>query len=122
MVQKYFLDIYYKTMIREAAIIPKPQYKVKLEGVSFAVQFDTNINETKRGVKIRFYPQSEQQLDIRKLNDLANKIAVILQKKFAEQGLQIDRDTEVQDPTVIGFMLPLASIANFVMNRVIKGA
>jgi len=109
-------------MIREAAIIPKPQYKVKLEGVSFAVQFDTNINETKRGVKIRFYPQSEQQLDIRKLNDLANKIAVILQKKFAEQGLQIDRDTEVQDPTVIGFMLPLASIANFVMNKVIKGA
>lgn len=111
-------------MIREAAIIPKPQYKVKLEGVSFAVQFDTNINETKRGVKIRFYPQTDgaQQIDIRKLNDLANKIAVILQKKFAEQGLQIDRDTEVQDPTVIGFMLPLASIANFVMNKVIKGA
>lgn len=110
-------------MIKEAAIIPKPQYKARLEGVLFAVEFDTNINETKRGIKIRFHPQTEgtQQIDIRKLNDLANKITIILQKKFVAHGLQVDRDTEVQDPTVIGFIVPLTSIANFVMSTVIKG-
>lgn len=109
-------------MIKEAAIIPKPRYKATLEGVSFAIEFDTNINETKRGIKMRFHPQSEgSELDIRKLNDLANKIAVILQKKFAAYGLQVDRDTQVQDPTVIGFIIPLPSLANFIMSKVIKG-
>lgn len=107
-------------MIKEASIIPKPQYKVTLEGTSFIVQFDTNINETKRGLKMRFHAQTGE-MDIRKLNDLANKIALILQKRFANYGLQVDRDTQVQDPTVIGFIIPLISFSNFIMNRVIKG-
>lgn len=103
-----------------AAIIPKPQYKVNLEGVSFTAQFDVNLNETKRGLKVRFYPQ-EGQMDIRKLGDLAQKLTLILQKQFANAGLQIDRDTQVQDPTVIGYIVTLPSLADFIINRVLKG-
>ena len=109
-----------KKKINEAAIVPRPQYKVSLEGVTFIVQFDTNINETKRGIKVRFYPQQEG-MDVRKLSDLANKIAVVLQKKFAAHNIQIDRDTQVANPTVIGFTIPLVSISNFIMHSVVKG-
>lgn len=107
-------------MIKEASIIPKPQYKVRLEGVGFTVQFDTNINETKRGLKMRFHPE-QGEMDIRKLSDLAQKLTLILQKQFSAVGLQIDRDTQVQDPTTIGYIVQLPSLANFIMNRVIKG-
>jgi sporulation protein YlmC with PRC-barrel domain len=102
-------------------IIPKPQYVVTLEGEQFGVVFDTNINETKRGIKMRFVPQN-QNIDIRQLSEIANKIAVILQKKFADYGIQIDRDTQVRNPMIIGFIIPLVSISDFIMKKVIQGA
>jgi hypothetical protein len=104
-----------------AAIVPKPQYLVTLEGEEFGVVFDTNINETKRGIKMQFVPQN-QNIDIRQLSNIANKIAVILQKKFAGYGIQVDRDTQVQNPMVIGFMVPLVSISDFIMKKVIQGS
>lgn len=102
-----------------AAIIPKPQYVVTLEGERFGVVFDVNLNETKRGIKMRFVPQN-QNIDIRQLSDIANKIAVVLQKKFANYGIQIDRDTQVKNPMIIGFIIPLVSVSDFVMKTVIK--
>ena len=104
-----------------SAIIPKPQYKVTLEGEEFRVIFDTNINETKRGIKMRFEPQN-QGIDIRQLSTIANKIATLLQSRFSNYNIQIDRDTQVKNPMIIGFIVPLVSISDFIMKKVIKGA
>lgn len=109
-----------KNTLKEASIVPKPAYKVTLEGQEFNVIFDTNISETKRGLKIRFIPVN-QEVDVRELSNVANKIAVILQKKFATTGIQIDRDLQPRSPLVIGFTVPLVSISDFIMNRVIRG-
>ena len=109
-----------ENIIKEASIVPKPAYKVKLEGQEFNVVFDTNISETKRGLKIRFIP-TNQEVDVRELSNAANKIAVILQKRFATTGIQIDRDLQPRSPLVIGFTVPLISISDFIMRKVIKG-
>jgi hypothetical protein len=106
--------------LNEASIVPKPVYKVTLEGQEFNVLFDTNISDTKRGLKIRFIP-ADQQVDIRELSNIANKIAVILQKKFANTGIQIDRDLQPRNPLIIGFTVPLISISDFIMNKVVRG-
>jgi hypothetical protein len=103
-----------------AAIIPKPQYSVTLEGEHFGVVFDTNINETKRGIKMRFVPQNHN-IDVRHLSDIAGKIALVLQKKFAAYGIQVDRDTQVKNPMVIGFLIPLSSVTDFLMKKVLQG-
>jgi hypothetical protein len=102
-----------------AAIVPKPLYTVTLEGESFNVEFDTNINETKRGIKIHFIPQN-QNIDIRQLAGMANKIATVLQGRFAQYGIQFDRDTQVENPLIIGFMIPLGSISDFIMKNIAK--
>jgi hypothetical protein len=107
-------------MLKENSIIPKPSYRFKIDGVSFSAEFDTSMHETKKGIRITFSPV-EGQMDVRKLNDYANKIAVVLQKQFANYNIQIDRDTQAQDPTVIRFVIPLVSITNFIINKVIKG-
>jgi len=107
-------------ILKEASIIPKPTYRVTLEGQEFNVVFDTNISETKRGIKIRFIPVN-QEVDIRELSNVATKIAIILQKKFANTMIQIDRDLQPRDPLIIGFTIPLVSISDFIMNRVIRG-
>jgi hypothetical protein len=107
-------------ILKEASIVPKPSYRVTLEGQEFNVTFDTNISDTKRGIKLRFTPVN-QQVDIRELSNIATKIAVILQKKFANTRIQIDRDLQPRNPLVIGFTIPLISISDFIMNRVIRG-
>jgi hypothetical protein len=38
--------------LKEASIVPKPSYRVTLEGQEFNVTFDTNISDTKRGIKL----------------------------------------------------------------------
>lgn len=103
-----------------ASIVPKPLYKATLEGEDFNVVFDTNINPTKRGIKIRFEPVN-QNIDVRKLSSQADKIAVALQKRFADFNLLIERDTEVKNPMTIGFIMPLSSVSEFIMKRVLKG-
>ena len=103
-----------------AAIVPKPLYNVTLEGDRFKVEFDTNINETKRGIKLHFVPEN-QNIDIRQLAGMASKIATVLQGRFAKYGLQFDRDTQVKNPLIIGFMIPLSSITDFIMNNIAKG-
>ncbi len=103
-----------------ASIVPKPLYKATLEGEEFNIVFDTNINPTKRGIKVRFVP-SNANTDIRRLAGQADKIAVALQKRFAEYNILIERDTEVKDPMTIGFIIPLSSISEFIMKKVLKG-
>ncbi len=103
-----------------ASIVPKPLYKATLEGEEFNIVFDTNINPTKRGIKVRFVP-SNVNTDIRRLAGQADKIAVALQKRFAEYNILIERDTEVKDPMTIGFIIPLSSISEFIMKKVLKG-
>jgi hypothetical protein len=103
-----------------ASIVPKPLYKATLEGEEFSIIFDTNINPTKRGIKVRFQP-TNANVDIRRLAGQADKIAVALQKRFADYNILIERDTEVKDPMTIGFIIPLSSISEFIMKKVLKG-
>jgi hypothetical protein len=103
-----------------ASIVPKPLYKATLGGEEFNVVFDTNINPTKRGIKIRFEP-TNQNIDVRKLSTQADQIAVALQKRFADFNLLIERDTEVKNPMTIGFIMPLSSVSEFIMKKVLKG-
>lgn len=100
-----------------AAIVPKPVYKVTLEDEAFAVEFDVNINETKKGIKLHFIPQN-QNVDVRKLAGMATNIATVLQGRFAQYGIQFDRDTQVENPMIIGFMIPLGSISDFIMKNI----
>lgn len=102
-----------------AAIIPKPGYRVTLGGELFTVQFDVNLNETKRGIKIQFIPEN-QNIDIRELSTMATKLATVLQGRFAEYNIQFDRDTQPKNPMIIGFMVPLTSIADFIMWNIAK--
>ena len=106
--------------LQEASIVPKPLYKVSLDNKEYNVYFDTNISETKKGIKIRFIPVNTET-DVRELSDAATKIAVILQKKFAATNMQIDRDLQPRSPLEIGFTVPLASISDFIMYDIIKG-
>jgi len=99
-----------------AAITPKPETKVTIAGQQFVLVFDLGDNPTKRGIKMKFVPM-QQGIDVRLLADIASKISLVLQKRLAPHGFTVDRDTEIKDPMIIGFFIPLEPIADFIIGK-----
>lgn len=97
-----------------------PEFPVNMAGQSMKLRFDTNINKTKKGVKVQFVLDSVPE-DPRKLQELANAIGAELQTEFGEAGLQIMYDVENPYKNVIGFLIPLPSIADYLLKNVFKG-
>lgn len=105
-------------LLNEALPALIPEYPVNIAGKSMTLRFDTNINKTKKGVKLQFVLSDIPQ-DPRDLQNLTNQIGAELQEKFGEKGLQIIQDLENPYKNVIGFLLPLPSISTFVMKHVL---
>ena len=109
-----------KKKINESLPALIPEYPVTVAGQNLTLRFDVNVNKTKKGVKLQFVLQNVPE-DPRKLQDLANEIGTELQEKFGAKGLQIIYDVENPYKNLIGFLLPLPSLADFIMKNVLKG-
>ena len=77
-------------------------------------------NKTKQGVKLQLV-MKDVPTDPRQAQQLANEIGTELQQKFGDAGLQIIYDVENPYKNVVGFLLPLPSLANFLIAHVLKG-
>ena len=92
-----------------------PEYPVQLAGQDFTLRMDVNTNKTKKGIKLQFVSDNLPQ-DIRQKQQLANNMGTELQTKFGEAKIQIVLDLENPYNNVIGFLIPLPSIANYIMS------
>lgn len=109
-----------RTKINEGLPAMVPEIPVNIAGQQLKLRFDTNVNKTKKGVKLQFVlPQVPE--DPRQLQNLANEIGTELQTKFGDAKLQIMYDVENPYRNVVGFLLPLTSIADFITKQVLKG-
>ena len=96
-----------------------PIYSITVEGKKYRLQFDVNENPTKKGVKMQFILDQEFE-DPRDKQELANKISVALQKRFGDAGIMVDYDDRNPFRNVIGFIVPISSIANMLV-KILKG-
>jgi len=110
-----------RTTLKEALPALIPEYPVEIAGHHLTLRFDTNINKTKKGVKLQFVMKEVPQ-DVRQIQQMANEIGTELQQKFGDAGLQLIYDVENPYKNVIGFLLPLPSLANYLIQNVIKGS
>lgn len=93
------LEEAYKKQLKEA--------KFPFAGKKFIVRYDTNINPTKKGIKIQFTPL-EGFADITEKKNVAAKLQGILNDGLAQYDLYVDYDTDVPNPVTIGFTIRLA--------------
>lgn len=91
-----------------------PEYPINIAGKDFTLRLDVNTNKTKKGVKLQFVSNDLPQ-DPRMKQQLANQIGTELQTKFGEAGIQVILDLENPYNNVIGFLIPLPSIANYIV-------
>lgn len=108
-----------RTTLAEALPALIPEYPVEIAGHHLTLRFDVNINKTKKGVKLQFVMNDVPQ-DPHQAQQLAQEIGTELQQKFADAGLQIVYDVENPYRNVVGFLLPLPSLANYLIKHVLK--
>jgi len=103
-----------------ANTIPKPKASISIAGQKLGLQFDLNTNETKRGVKMQFVLDQEFE-DPRDKQNLANEIAVALQKRYSNVGIVVDLDERNPYKNVIGFIVPLNTVAKMLIKALKSG-
>jgi len=123
-----------KKALKEAKVTPKELEKkskpnkskksVKKEAEVTAGESDTTFNlkvdvsnkqsETKLGVRIQLEPK-EGFLDPEIKDKLEIAITKKLNNSLEQFDMQVSKDTDVPDPTVIGFFIPLSQIKNMVV-------
>jgi len=96
-----------------------PEYPVTVAGHNLTLRFDVNINKTKKGVKLQFVMKDVPQ-DPRQVQQMANEIGTELQERFGAANLQVVYDVENPYKNVVGFLVPLPSLANYLIQHVMK--
>lgn len=109
-----------KATLKEALPPLIPEYPVEIAGHHLTLRFDVNINKTKKGVKLQFVMKDIPQ-DPRQVQQMANEIGTELQQRFGDDDLQVVYDVENPYKNVIGFLIPLPSLADYLIKHVIKG-
>jgi hypothetical protein len=96
-----------------------PEYPVTIAGHHLTLRFDVNINKTKKGVKLQFVMKDIPQ-DPRQAQQMASEIGTELQQKFGAADLQVIYDVENPYKNVVGFLLPLPSLSNYIIKHVLQ--
>lgn len=98
-----------------------PLFDISVAGKKYKLRFDVNDNPTKKGVKMQFVIDQEFE-DPRDKQALANQIAVALQKKLSTSNIVVDVDDRNPYRNVIGFIIPLNSVAMMIIKAMKGGA
>lgn len=105
-------------------IVEDLQYNAKLGDQQFKVTFDVNRNETKKGIKIKFFPlengKPKEFITPEELDKISNDLAVKLSPKFLKYKLELDRDEDAPEKNAAAFMIPLDSFVAFLQAFVLK--
>ena len=103
-----------KGLIREEL---SEETNVTADNTTFVMRTGVNKNPTKLGLKIQFTPK-EGGLD----SDTKARLTQVLQSKLNESlrqfSLQASIDTDVPNPEVVGFLIPLMQVKNMIVKAI----
>ena len=97
-----------------------PVVNITVAGKRYKLRFDVNDNPTKLGVKMQFVLDQDIE-DPREKQKLASEISVALQKRLGESGVMVDYDDRNPYKNVIGFVVPLNSVAKLIISSMKGG-
>ena len=87
-----------KNVINEAT-------KISFKGHTFVLKVDVNEDPNKKGIKVQFIPTSFGATSESDKNEIAIKLAEKLDAGLKQHGMQVERDRDLRDKTIIGFFI-----------------
>jgi len=87
-----------KTILKEAI-------KINFKGHQFVLKVDVNEDPQKKGIKVQFLPTSFGNLTRTEQDDIAIALNDKLSAGLKSYGLDVERDRNLKDKTIIGFFI-----------------
>lgn len=104
---KNLLEVEIKTVLAEAV-------KVNFKGYKFLLNLDVNEDPTKKGIKVQFVPVDFGSLSPTEQDDIAIGLGEKLEAGLKKYGLNIERDRELKDKTIVGFFIYIEYISQLI--------
>lgn len=79
--------------------------KINFRGHQFVLKVDVNEDPEKKGIKVQFLPTSFGTLTKTEQDDIAISLGTKLSEGLGELGMDVERDRNLKDKTVIGFFI-----------------
>lgn len=79
--------------------------KINFKGQQFVLKVDVNEDPNKKGIKVQFLPTSFGNLTRTEQDDIAIALSEKLSAGLEAYGLDVERDRNLKDKTVIGFFI-----------------
>lgn len=89
----------------ELAKILNEAVKINFKGHQFVLKVDVNEDPNKKGIKVQFLPTSFGNLTRTEQDDIAISLGEKLNAGLQPYGLDVERDRELKDKTIIGFFI-----------------
>lgn len=103
-----------KNILEEAKKVLNEVTKVNYKGHTFLVKVDVNEDPTKKGIKLQFLPKTFGSLSPTQQDDIAIDIQNRLEQELSKVGIQLERDRELKDKTIIGFFIPIEYVSRII--------
>jgi hypothetical protein len=92
-----------------------PVYNVTIAGQNLKLTFVPEESPTKMGINMRFVMENAPE-DPRDKQELANKISIVLQKKFGNAGIAVAFNDRNPYVNVISFIVPIDAISKVLVD------
>jgi len=79
--------------------------KINFKGQQFVLKVDVNEDPNKKGIKVQFLPTSFGNLTRTEQDDIAIALSEKLSAGLEAYGLDVERDRNLKDKTIIGFFI-----------------
>ena len=92
-------------LLQEIKNVISEATKVNFKGHKFVLKVDVNEDPNKKGVKVQFIPATFGAINPTEQNEIAISLAEKLDSGLKQYGLQVERDRDLKDKSIIGFFI-----------------
>lgn len=104
---KQILNEQIKEVLNEAV-------KVNFKGHQFILKVDVNEDPNKKGIKVQFVPTTFGSMTPTAQDDVSIALGEKLSEGLKQYGLDIERDRNLKDKTVVGFFIYIEYISRLI--------
>lgn len=92
-------------LLKEIQSVIAEATKVNFKGKQFVLKVDVNEDPNKKGIKVQFIPGNLSPINPTEQNEIAMELAEKLDAGLKQFGMQVERDRELKDKSIIGFFI-----------------
>lgn len=88
--------------------------KVNFKGKQFVLKVDVNEDPNKKGIKVQFIPADMSPINPTERDEIAMALGEKLDAGLKSHGMQVERDRELKDKSIIGFFIYIEYVSKII--------